>query len=94
MIWPPLKAWTSKFIIKGQIHFVAINYGGKFPERWVILMSVIDSSLVIKVSWSQFVDPSNWECGWEDKNLPSSTKVVNTKYKVTNISNIIVITRL
>ena len=28
MIWPPVKAWTSKFPIKGNIHFVAINYGG------------------------------------------------------------------
>ena len=40
MIWPPVKAWTSKVSIDGQVHFVAINYGGKLLNRWVVLMSV------------------------------------------------------
>ena len=84
MMWPPIKAWTSKSYINGQLHFIAINYGGKLQKRWVILMSVIDSSLVIKVSWSQLVNPSNWECGRADKNLPISPKVVNNKYKIIN----------
>jgi tryptophan-rich hypothetical protein len=64
MIWPPAKAWTSKSPIKEQIHFVAINYGGELLNRWVILMSVLDSSVVVKVSWSQLVDLSYWESGW------------------------------
>tara|TARA_Y100001968_G_C19268621_1_gene673019 strand:+ start:104 stop:442 length:339 start_codon:yes stop_codon:yes gene_type:complete len=79
MHWPPVKAWTSKLIINGQRHFVAINYGGKRLERWVILMSVLDSSVVVEVSWSQLVDQSNWECGWDENNHSYSSKLVNFK---------------
>ena len=82
MTWPPVKAWTSKYSIEGQVHFVAINYGGKLLERWVILMSVIDSSIVVKVSWSQLVDPSNWDCGWTETNYSSFSKPVNNKYEL------------
>jgi len=76
MIWPPVKAWTNKFSIDGKAHFVAINYGGKLQNRWVILMSVIDSSLVIKVSWSQLLDSSEWESGWDEINYVESYKLV------------------
>ena len=77
MIWPPLKAWTSIFVIEGQVHFVAINYGGNRFDRWVILMSVLDSSVVVKVSWSQLVDSANWRCGWDEKNSSSSYELPN-----------------
>ena len=76
MNWPPVKAWTSKNVIEGQRHFVAINYGGKLLERWVVLMSVIDSYVIVKVSWSQLVDPSSWECGWDDNNYLDSSKLL------------------
>tara|TARA_Y100001968_G_C19252143_1_gene664989 strand:- start:621 stop:953 length:333 start_codon:yes stop_codon:yes gene_type:complete len=68
MIWPPVKAWTSKVSINGQFHFVAINYGGELIDRWVVLMSVLDSNVVVKVLWSKLVDLSNWVVGWEEKN--------------------------
>jgi len=79
MIWPPVKAWTSKFKIGGQAHFVAINYGGRLLNRWVILMSVIDSSLVLKVSWSKLVDSSSWESGWDEINYLESSILVDNK---------------
>ena len=82
MIWPPLKAWTSKTYIEGYVHFVAINYGGKNLERWVILMSVLDSSLVLKVSWLQLVDPSNWKCGWEEINCSNTSKLIKNKVEI------------
>ena len=82
MIWPPLKAWTSKFKIYGQVHFVAINYGGELLDRWVILMSVLDSSLVLKVYWSQLVDTSHWKCGWGETNYLNSNKLVNNTYEI------------
>ena len=85
MIWPPLKAWTSKIYIEGQIYFVAINYGGKLLERWVILMSVLDSSVVVRVSWSQLINSSDWVCGWDETNYSSFSKMVNNKYEaITN----------
>ena len=79
MIWPPLKAWTSINLIKGQRHFVAINYGGKLLERWVILMSVLDSKVVIKVVFSELVDPSNWKCGWDQNNYSDYSTLNNSK---------------
>ena len=82
MNWPPVKAWTSKVYIQKQRHFVAINYGGDLLERWVVLMSVIDSNVVVKVSWSQLVDPSSWECGWDGNNQSNSSKLVNSKCEI------------
>ena len=89
MTWPPIKAWTSKHYIQGQRHFVAINYGGKFLERWVFLMSVLDSNVVVKVSWSKMVDHSNWECGWDENNQLDSSKLVNSKCEIrtTEVTN-------
>ena len=84
MIWPPVKAWTSKLSIQGQIHFVAINYGGELSRKWVILMSVLDSSVILKVSWSQLVDSSNWKSGWVEKNYIESSKLVNNKSDLKN----------
>ena len=78
MIWPPLKAWTSKKYIEGKRHFVAINYGGQLLERWVVFMSVLDSKVVIKVSYPQLVDPSNWECGWDENNYSESSDLSNS----------------
>ena len=80
MIWPPAKAWTSKSYINDQIYFVAINYGGEFLNRWVVLMSVLDSSVVIKVSWSQLVDSSNWKSGWDEISYEESSKLVDKNY--------------
>ncbi len=79
MIWPPVKAWTSKVCIEGQVYFVAINYGGELQNRWVILMSVLDSNVVVKVSWFKLLDLSNWEAGWEGRNNIEFSKTVNTK---------------
>ena len=89
MIWPPVKAWTSKINLNGQIHFVAINYGGELLKRWVLLMSVLDSTVVVKVSWSQLVDLSKWEAGWDEINHRESSELVNNKSDIitTNFSH-------
>ena len=79
MIWPPVKAWTSKVCINDQVHFVAINYGGELLERWVVLMSVLDSNVVVKASWTDLVDLSKWGAGWDERNYIESSKSVNNK---------------
>ena len=86
MIWPPLKAWTSKENIEGKRHFVAINYGGELLERWVVLMSVLDATVLIKVDFPQLVDPSNWECGWDENNYSDFSNLSSSKVE-TRISN-------
>ena len=84
MFWPPGKAWTSKLCIQGEFHFVAINYGGKLENRWVIMMSVLNSSVIVEVSWLQLVDLSKWESGWDENNYLTLSKSVNRKYKLKN----------
>ena len=79
MIWPPVKAWTSKLYIDGQVHFVAINYGGVLLKRWVVLMSVLDSTVVVKVSWSQLVNSSDWESGWDERNHIGSSEMIRNE---------------
>ena len=85
MIWPPLKAWTSKCKLRDQRHFVAINYGGILLDRWVILISVLDSNVLVKVPWSELNDPERWNCGWGENNISDISEVVDNKIK--NISN-------
>ena len=76
MIWPPVKAWTSKFKINDQVYFVAINYGGTLLNRWVILMSVMDSNIMIKVTWSKLIDSSYWESGWNEPNFNQTNNLI------------------
>ncbi len=89
MNWPPLKAWTSKVYINGKVHFVAINYGGELPRRWVVLMSVLDSNVVVKVLWTQLLDLSNWEAGWDEDCDMESSELINNKsdVKFTDLSD-------
>ena len=79
MIWPPVKAWTSLVPIEGKLHFIAINYGGKLLNKWVILMSVIDSNIVVKVPWLKLADSSKWKCGWDEINISGSSDLVNSE---------------
>ena len=84
MIWPPLKAWTCKSKIEGQTHFVAINYGGKHKNKWVVLMSVLDSSLLLKVPWSELADHSCWKCGWDENDYSNASMLFSNKHKIRN----------
>ena len=84
MIWPPVKAWTSKEGIYSKVHFVAINYGLKHRKKWVVLMSVTDSNVVIKVPWSQMLDSLKWVPGWDNKNYIASSKSVDEVYVKSN----------
>ena len=66
MNWPPPKAWTNKVSINGHIHFVAINHGGELLNKWVVLMSVLDSSVTVRLPWNELVDSSDWQTGWNE----------------------------
>tara|TARA_Y100001968_G_scaffold314811_1_gene340637 strand:+ start:1457 stop:1795 length:339 start_codon:yes stop_codon:yes gene_type:complete len=86
MNWPPVKAWTNKLGYMGYVHFVAINYGGELKNRWVIMMSVIDSSVVLEVPWRQIVDSSDWECGWGKTNCLKSYQIGKNKCNIEAIN--------
>ena len=69
MLWPPIKAWTSKSKKYSLRHFVAINYGEELKGRWIILTSVLDGSVSIKISWLELQDSSKWIEGWEENDF-------------------------
>ena len=64
MRWPPNKAWTSCYEIRGLRHFVAINYGGKLGGRWVLMVSVLDGNVRVKVGWDDITNTDKWKSGW------------------------------
>ena len=64
MNWPPNKSWTSTTRQNGFRHVVAINYGGKANDRWVLLVSVLDGKSRLIVKWNQMKDTSKWISGW------------------------------
>tara|TARA_Y100001968_G_C18989668_1_gene540806 strand:+ start:191 stop:529 length:339 start_codon:yes stop_codon:yes gene_type:complete len=82
MIWPPVKAWTSKKLIYGLRHFVAINYGEINKERWVVLVSVIDGSIVIKILWTELQDESKWVHGWSQDEFLDCSDLPNSEVEI------------
>ena len=85
MIWPPLKAWTSKLSISGNNHFVAINYGEKNEDRWVILMPVLDGNFVVKVPWHNLCDQTKWACGWDEDISMDSSKMFDNQIEINTL---------
>ena len=79
MEWPPSKSWTSSAFRNGYRHFVAINYGGKDDQRWVNLVSVLDGTSRLHLSWDELQDTSLWTVGWQ-KLSRQETKAVSDKY--------------
>ncbi len=68
--WPPVKAWTTKNPIKGNSHFVAINYGVSNEQSWVVLVSVIEPKICFRVNFEVLKDRAFWLPGWHDlKNI-------------------------
>ena len=65
MNWPPRKAWTKLKPIDGLSHFVAANYGGLKKKRWIIMMSVLDGNVFLKVDWVEITNCSLWIQGWQ-----------------------------
>ncbi len=91
MHWPPNKAWTSCNLRNGFRHFVAINYGGKGPDRWVGLVSVLDGNSRFRVLWDELKDSKMWTSGWlklsrEEAN-PNRDRNIANKSITNDISN-------
>ncbi len=64
--WPPIKAWTSKFNIKGQYHFVVINYAVIDNSYLVNMVSVLDGEVCFGLNLSELNDKTLWIPGWID----------------------------
>lgn len=87
MNWPPNKAWTSTDLRLGYRHFVAINYGGKGKDRWVILASVLEADSRLKVSWNELNDKERWNTGWAQLPRDEANPASNLEKTLSGISN-------
>ncbi|MGB1622846.1 MAG: TIGR02450 family Trp-rich protein [Synechococcus sp.] len=65
MGWIPAKAWTSEQPVNGYRHFERVMTGGRGPKRWVELAAVLDSTVRLRVLWSELKDRSHWLSGWQ-----------------------------
>ncbi len=78
--WPPNKAWTSKYKIKGQNHFVIINYGIREKSYWVNLVSVIDSNICFVINFDDLKNEEFWIAGWHDLKDKEGSDLIESKF--------------
>ena len=76
--------WTSKTPINGLRHFVLVNETREKRNRIILMVSVLDSEINLKITYSELINSGNWDKGWI--NLPKIESVtqeyVNYKSRV------------
>tara|TARA_Y100000994_G_scaffold207853_1_gene180558 strand:+ start:961 stop:1260 length:300 start_codon:yes stop_codon:yes gene_type:complete len=56
--------WTSKKSIKGLRHFVLVNKIKQKGQIYLLMVSVIDCEINLKISYKELFNSGNWEKGW------------------------------
>ena len=56
--------WTSKKPIVGLRHFVLVNKTKEKGQKIVLMVSVIDSEINLKITRKELLNSDNWERGW------------------------------
>ena len=76
--------WTSKKPIYGLRHFVLVNKERELDQIVLLLVSVIDVEINLKINQEEFLNSNNWEKGWV--NLPKVDSITDeyTLYKSSN----------
>ncbi|QNJ19607.1 tryptophan-rich conserved hypothetical protein CHP02450 [Synechococcus sp. A18-25c] len=72
MTWKPAKAWTSAAPRSGRRHFRLVLQGGRGPQRWVELVSVLSPEVRLRLLWSELRDTKLWQSGWQCISLEPS----------------------
>ena len=60
--------WTSNKPINGLRHFVLINETKEKGNLIVLMVSVLDSEINLKITYEELINSGNWVKGWI--NLP------------------------
>ena len=59
------KFWTSKKPINGLRHFVLVNETKEKGKNIIVLMvSVLDSEINLKTTYTELMNSGNWNKGW------------------------------
>ena len=78
--------WTSNESINGLRHFVLINKINEQDEIKLLMVSVVDVEISLKISKEELLNDGNWNKGW--LNLPKSEAITKdySDYKLSNKS--------
>ena len=76
--------WTSNKSIKGLRHFVLVNDTKEKGNIIVLMVSVLDSEINLKITHEELINSGNWYKGWI--NLPKIESITDeyVSYKSSN----------
>ena len=58
------KFWTSNKPINGLRHFVLVNETEEKGNITVLMVSVLDSEINLKTTYTELMNSGNWNKGW------------------------------
>ena len=76
--------WTSNKPINGLRHFVLINETKEKGSLTILMVSVLDSEINLKITYEELINSGNWIKGWI--NLPKLESITEQyrNYKSSN----------
>ena len=81
--------WTSNKPISGLRHFVLVNEMKEKENMILLMVSVLDSQINLKITYEELINSGNWCKGWS--NLPKHESITKeySNYKSRNKSEVI-----
>ena len=58
--------WTSNKPINGLRHFVLVNKMKEKGNLILLMVSVLDSEIYLKITYEELINSENWNNGWSD----------------------------
>ena len=76
--------WTSNKTINGLRHFVLVNETKEQGKITLLMVSVLDSEIYLKITYEELMNSGNWQKGWI--NLPKLQSITKEyfNYKSSN----------
>ncbi len=81
--------WTSNKPINGLRHFILVNVTKEKGNIILLMVSVIDSEINLKITYQELINSGNWVKGWI--NLPKFESITEeyVSYKSSNNQEVI-----
>ena len=76
--------WTSNKHINGLRHFVLVNNEEENSQKILLMVSVVDCEINLKITLKELLNSGNWQKGW--LNLPKNESITEEyfNYKSNN----------
>ena len=76
--------WTSNKTIKGLRHFVLVNETKEKGNISFLMVSVLDSEIILKTTYEELINSGNWYKGWINLSKHQSITEEYVNYKSIN----------